>query len=513
MKTQKFWLRIVTVGIGMALLAACSPATNLPQATPTAGMALDGTHWNLVSMGKTGAEQPILSGSSVTLNFEPAGRVSGKGGCNSYSGSAAITDGTLTIGPVAATKMACQPGGIMQQEQQFFNALQTAGKYEANADRLVLHTAGGQEVLTFQRAADPTVTPQASATSAATNTAAASPTFPVVITTTPPAASATPPATSAPTKTQSPAITTTAMPGSTYLDDRSGAAELMRSYFNAINRREYLRAYSYWRNPATGAGPFDKFAAGYETTTSVDLTLGTIGRDVGAGQMYYSVPALLKAKTSDGKTQTYAACYILHLSQPAIQEPPFSGLGIERGRANVLAAGANEQTALAGACSGPDYPSGQPLGPTATAAANPIAAGVYIDNRSDPAAVVASMFNAINRKEYARAYGYWEANSNVAPYNLFKAGYDATNSVELITGPAVSDPGAGQFYFALPVVITSQQGNGVKQVVSGCYRLHMSNPGIQATPPFKPLAIQTGTLTPVQGTVDVQALLAKACQP
>src|SRR5581483_8982233 len=33
-----------------------------------------------------------------------------------------------------------------------------------------------------------------------------------------------------------------------YIDDRSTATQLVRSYFNAINRREYARAYSYWES-------------------------------------------------------------------------------------------------------------------------------------------------------------------------------------------------------------------------------------------------------------------------
>ena len=31
-----------------------------------------------------------------------------------------------------------------------------------------------------------------------------------------------------------------------YLDDRSGPEQVLRSYVDAINRKEYARAYSYW---------------------------------------------------------------------------------------------------------------------------------------------------------------------------------------------------------------------------------------------------------------------------
>ncbi len=31
-----------------------------------------------------------------------------------------------------------------------------------------------------------------------------------------------------------------------YLDDRSTPIQVLKSYYNAINRQEYVRAYSYW---------------------------------------------------------------------------------------------------------------------------------------------------------------------------------------------------------------------------------------------------------------------------
>src|SRR5260221_5754909 len=42
--------------------------------------------------------------------------------------------------------------------------------------------------------------------------------------------------------------TVTPFPGSAelYVDDRSTPAALITSFVNAINRQEYLRAYSYW---------------------------------------------------------------------------------------------------------------------------------------------------------------------------------------------------------------------------------------------------------------------------
>jgi hypothetical protein len=292
---------------------------------------------------------------------------------------------------------------------------------------------------------------------------------------------------------------------------------LVQSYFNAINRQEYLRAYSYYRDPATTLGAFDKFQQGYQNTTSVDVTFGQIGGDAGAGQMYYSVPALLTAHTNDGKTQAYAACYVLHLSQPGIQTvPPFNPLGFERGKATPVSAGTNPSDALAQACSGPDFPAGQPINPAPTTNPNDITKNNYLDDRTGPVEVLSSLFNAVNRKEYARAYSYWEdaeTSTQVPPFAQFQQGYANTQSVQLTTGQVSSNAGAGQFYYTVPVVLKAQTTAGATQTFAGCYILHISNPGIQATPPFRPLAIKSATIKPAANDASTPTLLSQACVP
>ena len=47
-----------------------------------------------------------------------------------------------------------------------------------------------------------------------------------------------------------------------YVDDRSTAASLVRSYYNAINRQEYARAYTYFGDN-NAPQSYASFAAGY----------------------------------------------------------------------------------------------------------------------------------------------------------------------------------------------------------------------------------------------------------
>ena len=46
-----------------------------------------------------------------------------------------------------------------------------------------------------------------------------------------------------------------------YMDDRSTAASLVRSYYNAINRQEYARAYTYFGD-SNAPQSYASFAAG-----------------------------------------------------------------------------------------------------------------------------------------------------------------------------------------------------------------------------------------------------------
>lgn len=333
---------------------------------------------------------------------------------------------------------------------------------------------------------------------------------------TPPAAEASPtPQTQPLVNTATPAANAT-QPDSTtqpaYLDDRSTPTGLMNSYFNAVNRKEYLRAYSYWRNPATSVGSFDAFQQGYEKTTSVDVTLGQISGDPGAGQMYYSVPAVLKTQTSDGNPQVFAACYILHISQPTFQAtPPFSPLGIEKAAAKQADASAKTADLLAQACIGPDFPQGSPINPAPVTHYDDISSQNYLDDRSSPIQVINSLFNAINRQEYLRAYSYWKYPENTpSSFEKFQKGYANTKTVEATFGKTTSDAGAGQLYYKVPVSMKVLTTDNQTQVYVGCYTLHLSQPGVQATPPFQPLAITAGDFKLI-GAASLDSSLAAAC--
>ena len=151
--------------------------------------------------------------------------------------------------------------------------------------------------------------------------------------------------------------------------------------------------------------------------------------------------------------------------------------------------------------------------PTPVYAPGDISAQRYLDDRSDGVQVVRSLFNAVNRREYARAYGYWEPNApQLQPFDQFQQGYANTQSVQLTTGTPTRDQGAGQTYFRVPVTLVSQLNNGSTQTFVGCYRLHLGSPSAQGVPPYEPIAIQSATIQQVANGTNTTGLMAQACQ-
>src|SRR5258706_16448371 len=94
-----------------------------------------------------------------------------------------------------------------------------------------------------------------------------------------------------------------------------------------------------------------------------------------------------------------------------------------------------------------------PMAPQAQVQTVSSAVPNYFDNRGNAVVALQSYFNAINRREYARAYGYWESAAAVGPFAAFQAGYADTQSVLLTTGAVTGDAGAGQRHFTVPVIL------------------------------------------------------------
>jgi hypothetical protein len=138
---------------------------------------------------------------------------------------------------------------------------------------------------------------------------------------------------------------------SNFLDNRSGPIETISSFLNALNQKQYVRAYSYYQDPATYPGPYTPYAAGYADTDVITATFGTVQSEGAAGSLYYKVPLALHVLTTSSAKQTFVGCYTLRLAQPAVQgTPPFQPMGIISGKFTQLANGTDVSTLLPTAC-------------------------------------------------------------------------------------------------------------------------------------------------------------------
>jgi heat shock protein HslJ len=112
---------------------------------PSVPAGLPGTSWEVLSYNN-GREAVVglLTGTDINLNFGTDGKASGNAGCNSYSGDYQTSGKTLKVGSLTGTRMFCdKPSGVMDQEKQYLEALQSAATFEIAGDTLTIRDANG----------------------------------------------------------------------------------------------------------------------------------------------------------------------------------------------------------------------------------------------------------------------------------------------------------------------------------------------------------------------------------
>lgn len=110
---------------------------------------LENTHWSLVFFGPPGAHTPLIAGSTITLMLAN-GEAAGFGGCNSYGTSYRSDGDNITFERIRSTKKACLQEEVTQQEQRYFQALESAVRYELDSSALRITYDGGDGLLVFE---------------------------------------------------------------------------------------------------------------------------------------------------------------------------------------------------------------------------------------------------------------------------------------------------------------------------------------------------------------------------
>ena len=134
------------MNVSMTRFAAALLATALVGLGASAAehKGLAGTNWQLLQLGPNGA----LSENLPTLSFSNDGKVSGSGGCNTFSGPVTISGMAIKFGPLAATKKACSEQ-VDAQEAAYLKALEQAQTFEIRATSLLINTKAFAEPLSF----------------------------------------------------------------------------------------------------------------------------------------------------------------------------------------------------------------------------------------------------------------------------------------------------------------------------------------------------------------------------
>ncbi len=138
----------LAIGAIAVITAACS-ATGGASGAPAGGTGgtIEGVNWRLTQLPSGDSLADVPQGVVADARFA-VGRVTGSGGCNSFTGPAIVSGASIKIGPLASTEMACDGAGG-DVEKVYLANLVAAASYTATADALTIFDAGGTEILVY----------------------------------------------------------------------------------------------------------------------------------------------------------------------------------------------------------------------------------------------------------------------------------------------------------------------------------------------------------------------------
>ena len=135
------------------------------------------------------------------------------------------------------------------------------------------------------------------------------------------------------------------------------------------------------------------------------------------------------------------------------------------------------------------------------------AKAAYLDDRSTPSALVESLYNALNAREYARAWSYFETGP-AENFESYQDGFADTKLIRVKTGAPEAEGAAGTTHWKVPTVIEATNGSGAVSVFAGCYDIKLVNPQVQGAP-YRPMIIAGSDIKPATGTM--AEALPKGC--
>lgn len=132
----------MTFSMGRTVLLAV--ALSLSLHLPAAAADLAGSEWRPTHIG----DSAVPDDAGLFLRFEGEGQLKGHSGCNAFFGSYQLEGDRIEIGPLGATRMACE-GAVMDRETTFLDGLAAAATFERDGARLTLGDESGAALVLF----------------------------------------------------------------------------------------------------------------------------------------------------------------------------------------------------------------------------------------------------------------------------------------------------------------------------------------------------------------------------
>ena len=148
---------ILAAGCSTTVAPLPTPATTVtttPTPAPTAAIVVISTpltdpvltgNWNFKGGMVAGGTMPAIPNVQITLTFNNDGTLTGFGGCNNYNANYKLTGDTtefgktITIGPIASTKMYCAE--TSDQESKYLANLQATKTYSIPNNTMILRAS------------------------------------------------------------------------------------------------------------------------------------------------------------------------------------------------------------------------------------------------------------------------------------------------------------------------------------------------------------------------------------
>jgi heat shock protein HslJ len=113
-------------------------------------VGLNGSSWRLVSYGPVEKQTPAAADMPTSLEFGKDGQVSGKLGCNGFSGSYVVIGRKIVFASMRSTLMACAEH-LMTQEGIAFQVMNGMVRFEVEGATLRIYDASRVNAIMLTR--------------------------------------------------------------------------------------------------------------------------------------------------------------------------------------------------------------------------------------------------------------------------------------------------------------------------------------------------------------------------